>query len=113
MATIAAGQISGFSRAGRTGVFLPAFHPDHIAATGYDLFKYLRPGHDEGALAPAHIDSHGWALLAIGFFVSFVVAYVVVAWFMNWVRRRGFVPFAIYRLIVGGAVVAWALHGAH
>jgi undecaprenyl-diphosphatase len=40
-----------------------------------------------------------------------VVAYAVVAWFMNWVRNRGFVPFAIYRLVVGAAVLAWALRG--
>ena len=27
---------------------------------------------------------------------------------MSWVRRRGFVPFAIYRIIVGIAVLVWA-----
>lgn len=40
-------------------------------------------------------------------FVSFIVAYGSVAWFMAYVRRRGFVPFAIYRLIVGAAVLFW------
>jgi undecaprenyl-diphosphatase len=47
--------------------------------------------------------------LAIGFVVSFIVAYAAVAWFLAWVRRRGFAPFAIYRIFVGGAVLAWAL----
>ena len=42
------------------------------------------------------------------FVVSFVVAYGVVAWFMAWVRRRGFAPFAIYRIVVGAAVLWWA-----
>jgi undecaprenyl pyrophosphate phosphatase UppP len=28
---------------------------------------------------------------------------------MNWVRNRGFVPFAIYRLVLGTAVLVWAL----
>jgi undecaprenyl-diphosphatase len=41
--------------------------------------------------------------------ISFIVAYYVVVWFMNWVRRRGFVPFAIYRLVVGAAVLVWAI----
>jgi undecaprenyl-diphosphatase len=50
-------------------------------------------------------------LLAIGFVISFVVAYVVVVWFMQWVRNRGFTPFAIYRLLAGAAVVIWALSG--
>jgi len=41
--------------------------------------------------------------------VSFVVAYGSVAWLMSWVRRRGFAPFAVYRIVVGTAVVFWAL----
>jgi len=40
-----------------------------------------------------------------------VVAYFVVAWFMNWVRTRGFVPFAIYRIVLGVGVLAWTLKG--
>jgi undecaprenyl-diphosphatase len=50
-------------------------------------------------------------VLAIGFVVSFVVALGVVAWFMNWVRQRGFTPFAIYRIIVGIAVLVWVFNG--
>jgi undecaprenyl-diphosphatase len=38
---------------------------------------------------------------------SFLVALAVIAWFMNWVRSRGFTPFAIYRMIVGVAVILW------
>jgi len=37
------------------------------------------------------------------------VAYAVVAWFMSWVRNRGFTPFAIYRILAGAAVLVWAL----
>ena len=52
--------------------------------------------------------AHAWLVLAIGFVVSFIVAYAVVAWFMAWVRTRGFAPFAIYRIVVGAAVLWWA-----
>jgi undecaprenyl pyrophosphate phosphatase UppP len=31
-----------------------------------------------------------------------------VAWLMAWVRRHGFVPFAIYRIVFGLAVLGWA-----
>jgi len=48
-------------------------------------------------------------VLAIGFVVSFIVAYAAVAWFLAWVRKHGFAAFAIYRIIVGSAVLAWAL----
>jgi undecaprenyl-diphosphatase len=57
------------------------------------------------------VDSHEWIVLLIGFVVSFIVALGVVAWFMNWVRRRGFTPFAIYRIIVGIAVLVWVMRG--
>ena len=52
--------------------------------------------------------SHQWVVLAIGFAVSFIVAYASVAWFLAWVRKHGFAPFAVYRIIVGAAVLAWA-----
>ena len=31
----------------------------------------------------------------------FIAAFAVVAWFLRWVRRHGFTPFAIYRIILG------------
>ena len=56
----------------------------------------------------SQINAHGWGVLALGFVISFIVAYASVAWFMAWVRKRGFTPFAIYRIIVGGLVLAFA-----
>ena len=47
-------------------------------------------------------------VLIVGFVVSFIVAYGVVAWFMRWVRTRGFTVFAIYRILLGGFVLWWA-----
>ena len=49
----------------------------------------------------------GFVTLAIGFVTSFIVAYASVAWLMGWVRKHGFVPFAIYRIVVGAAVLLW------
>jgi undecaprenyl-diphosphatase len=43
--------------------------------------------------------------------VSFFVALGVVAWFMHWVRARGLVPFAIYRLILGIALLTLLARG--
>jgi undecaprenyl-diphosphatase len=36
------------------------------------------------------------------------VAYLAVAWFMAWVRQRGFAPFAVYRILVGALVLVFA-----
>jgi undecaprenyl-diphosphatase len=81
--------------------------PTMAIATLYTLLKSLS-GKAENPIGVADITSHQWIVLAIGFVVSFIVAYAAVAWFMNWVRKRGFVPFAIYRIVIGIAVLAWA-----
>jgi undecaprenyl-diphosphatase len=108
MSTIAAGQAAGMSRASALEFSFFLSMPTMFVATGYDLLKSLR-GKGDNPIGVSQIDSHGWILLAIGFVVSFVVAYGSVAWFMAWVRRRGFAPFAIYRLIAGAAVLIWVL----
>ena len=79
------------------------------AACGYDLLKTVTAERGEPEFIPGGLTGHDWGVLATGFAVSFVVALGVIAWFMAWVRRRGFVPFAIYRILLGGAVTAWAL----
>jgi len=82
MATIAAGELAGLSRA---------------TALEFSFLLGIR------------VDAHGDMVLAIGLVVSFFVAWGVVAWLMNWVRSHGFAPFAIYRILAGIAVLVWAL----
>jgi undecaprenyl-diphosphatase len=107
MATIAAGQLAGMSRAAALEFSFFLSIPTMVVATGYTLLKSLR-GKGENPIGISHLSSPQWVVLAIGFIVSFLVAYGSVAWFMAWVRKRGFAPFALYRIIVGIAVLAWA-----
>jgi undecaprenyl-diphosphatase len=107
MSTIAAGQIAGMSRASALEFSFFVSMPTMAAATLYTLYKSLR-GKGENPIGVSQIDTHGWIVLAIGFIVSFIVAYGSVAWFMAWVRKRGFTPFAIYRIIIGILVLAFA-----
>lgn len=107
MSTIAAGQLAGMSRASALEFSFFLSMPTMAMATVYTLYKSLR-GNDGNPFAAPSIDSHGWIVLAIGFVVSFIVAYGSVAWFMAWVRKRGFGPFAIYRIVVGIAVLYFA-----
>src|SRR5207245_8193661 len=108
MSTIAGGQLAGMSRASALEFSFFLSFPTMVAATGYTLLKSLL-GKGENPVGVSQIDAHGWVVLAIGFVVSFVVAYGSVAWLMSWVRRRGFAPFAVYRIVVGTVVVFWAL----
>jgi undecaprenyl-diphosphatase len=113
MSTIAAGQTAGMTRASALEFSFFLSLPTMAAATLYDFYKTVIKHKGEGGttLPPVHMDSHAWIVLAIGFVVSFVVALFVVHWFMSWVRRRGFTPFAIYRIAAGVAVLAWAASG--
>ncbi|MGH9512244.1 MAG: undecaprenyl-diphosphate phosphatase [Terriglobales bacterium] len=104
MSTIAAGQLAGMSRASALEFSFFLSIPTMIVATLYDLLKSL-VGKGENPIGVSQIDPHGWMILAIGFVVSFIVAYAAVAWFMAWVRKHGFVPFAVYRIIVGTLVL--------
>ena len=75
--------------------------PVMLAATGYKLLQYILKA--ENAIL-----TQQWLVLALGFVVSFFVAWAVIGWFMHWVKRHGFAPFAIYRVILGAITLAWA-----
>ncbi|HWR15298.1 MAG TPA: undecaprenyl-diphosphate phosphatase [Terriglobales bacterium] len=109
MATIAAGQLGGMSRSAALEFSFFLSIPTMVAATGYDLLKSLRPHDGVGhSIGTGPSTAAEWVTLAIGFVVSFIVAYGVVAWFMRWVRTRGFVPFAFWRIVIGIVVLATA-----
>ena len=107
MSTIAAGQIAGMSRASALEFSFFLSIPTMVVATCYDLLKSL-VGKNANPIGVSQMDAHGWTVLAIGFVISLIVAYGTVAWFMAYVRRRGFAPFAVYRIILGIAVLFFA-----
>ncbi|MFN7289284.1 MAG: undecaprenyl-diphosphate phosphatase [Pirellula sp.] len=102
MSTIIGGQLFGLSRpvALEFSFFLAI--PVMIAAAAFKLLQFVLK-YDP----PTNAE---WGNLAAGFFVSFIVAYAVIAWFMSWVRQHGFVPFAIYRIALG-LFILWTIWG--
>jgi undecaprenyl-diphosphatase len=74
--------------------------PTMVGATTLELVK-----HRETLLAGA--SGVGFGTVAVGFVVSFVVALVVVRVFVHYISRRGFAPFAWYRIVGGAAALAW------
>jgi undecaprenyl-diphosphatase len=68
--------------------------PTMFAAGGYSLLKHRHEIHSEQFL-----------LLGLGFCVAFVVALVVVAAFMRFIQTHRFTGFAIYRILLGAAVL--------
>ena len=111
MSTIAAGQVAGMSRPAALEFSFFLSMPTMAVATGYDFLKSVIPHHHEAEIAPLTITPHEWIVLAIGFVVSFFTAWAVVAWFVNWVRARGFAPFAVYRVVLGLGLLALLMRG--
>jgi len=95
-ATILGGLSLGIERrtAAEFSFFLAI--PTMLGATTLELVK----NHDR--LGPA-----GAGGIALGFVISFIVALVVIKWFMAIVTKRGFAPFAWYRIAVGTAALIW------
>jgi len=100
MATIAGGQVTGLSRTAALEFSFFLSIPVMFAATSFKMLQFVLENETP-------ISTHQWGVLSVGFAVSFVVALAVIAWLMGWVRKHGFAPFAIYRLIVGAAVLLW------
>jgi undecaprenyl-diphosphatase len=111
MATISAGQLVGMSRSSALEFSFFLSIPTMIAATGYELIRTFHPRHGE-PLGTMPASSHQWTVLVIGFVVAFIVALGVVAWLLHWVRQRGFAPFAVYRIVLGIAVLVWVMRAA-
>jgi undecaprenyl-diphosphatase len=111
MSTIAAGQVAGLDRPTALEFSFLLSIPTMIAATGWDLFKEIHTSKAAGAagVASAHVvmNPERWIVLFIGTVVSFIVALGVVEWFLMWVRKHGFTVFAIYRIILGIALLIW------
>jgi undecaprenyl-diphosphatase len=111
MSTISAGQIAGMSRPAALEFSFFLSMPTMAVAVGYEFLKSVIPHHHETEIAPLSITAHQWVVLLIGFVISFFVALAVVAWFMNWVRDRGFVPFAVYRILLGLGLLMLLMRG--
>jgi undecaprenyl-diphosphatase len=110
MSTIAAGQMAGLDRPAALEFSFLLSIPTMIAATGWDFLKEVRGSKSaDAAVAAAHVvmNSERWIVLVIGLVVSFIVALGVVEWFLFWVRKHGFTVFAIYRILLGGALLIW------
>ena len=58
---------------------------------------------------PQALSAGNAMLLGVGFIVSFLVALGVVAGFMRYVQTRRLTPFAVYRVLIGMAVLGYYL----
>ena len=110
MSTIAAGQLVSLDRPTALAFSFLLSIPTMFAATCWDLLKEIHPSKAAVAAGTAaHVVMNGerWIVLVIGLVISFIVALGVVEWFLQWVRKHGFALFALYRIILGIALLIW------
>src|SRR3546814_5519876 len=69
-----------------------------LGASTLELFKY-RDQLTSGMVR--------WSDIGVGFVISFIVAVLVIKWFVGIVSRRGVGPFAWYRIVAGSLALVW------
>jgi undecaprenyl-diphosphatase len=68
--------------------------PTMVAASGLDLLK-----------SSQNILSSEFGLLAVGFITAFIVGGLSVKFFIKYIQKYNFIPFGIYRVIIGLALL--------
>ena len=68
--------------------------PTMFAASAYSLIKEA-----------SNLTAPQWIATGIGFLVSFLVALGVIAFFMNYIRKKDFKLFGWYRIVLGIVVL--------
>lgn len=89
-ATIVSGLAMGIPRTTIVEFSFLLAIPTMLKASGYDLYK-------EGF----NFNSNELTLLAIGFTVAFVTAWLVVKWLLSYIKKHNFEVFGWYRIIIG------------
>ena len=104
-------MIPGVSRSGATILGAMSFGVDRKTAAEFSFFLALPTLSGATALQLFKhrdaISANDMGLIAIGAFVSFIVAWAVIKAFLAVVTRYGFAPFAWYRIVVGAAALLW------
>lgn len=70
--------------------------PTMFAATGYELIDVIRAGE------AAH---ENWVAFAVAFVASAVTAFIAVKWLLSYIQSHRFTAFAIYRFVLGAALL--------
>ena len=89
-ATIIGGVFNGLDKKQATEFSFLLAVPTMFAATGYDLYK-----------TPVIFTNHELLLLAIGFIVAMITAWIAVKIFLKIVENYGFRYFGYYRIVIG------------
>jgi len=98
-AAIFIAMLAGLARrsAAAEFVFLVGI-PTMFAASGYALFELWREG---------RLGAERWDEVGVAFLAASVTGFLVVKWLLDYIKRHRFTGFALYRLLLGTALLIW------
>lgn len=96
--TISAALALGYSREAASRISFLLAIPTILGASTLLGFELVQANH-----------SIDWFRLSMGILVSSVTAFVCIHYFLTFIERVGFLPFVIYRLVLGGALAVYLL----
>jgi undecaprenyl-diphosphatase len=99
-ATIIGAMLLGLSRENAAEFSFYLAIPTLVLAGAFSVMK-----------AGFAISGFEWLVLAVGFAVSFATAWVVISFFMNYIRKHDFKPFGYYRIALGALILLLFLFG--
>lgn len=69
-----------------------------FAASGYALLEMYKEGGFGG---------ENWAFVAVAFVAATITGFVVVKWLLGYIKKHRFTVFAVYRIVLGAALLLW------
>lgn len=105
-ATIMGGWAAGLTTATAADFSFFLAIPIMFGASGYSILKFFK---DDAAVAS--IVPGDWLALAIGCVVSFIVAWLVVKSFLNYLKTKKMEVFAWYRIVLAAVLLVLMLTG--
>ncbi len=97
-ATIIGGLLTGLNRKIATEFSFFLSIPTITAATFYDIYKNY-----------SELTFSNLEIIFVGFLASFLSAIFVIKWFIDYVSKHNFIPFAIYRIVLGCVILFFVL----
>lgn len=103
--------VPGVSRSGATVTMGRALGYERPAAAKYAFFLAVPAVFGSGfyeafqAVSDPSTVGLGWGPTILATVVAFVVGIAVIKWLMDWISSRSFMPFVVYRIVLGGVLL--------
>ncbi|MDO4231814.1 MAG: undecaprenyl-diphosphate phosphatase [Lautropia sp.] len=72
--------------------------PTMFAASGYTFLELVMEG---------NVANEAWGSVAVAFIAATLTGFIVVRWLMGFIKKYRYTGFAIYRMLLGAALLLW------